>query len=371
MHQPLAAITKCGKNKKKSDKHPMKKAPSFLNSIISVTASVVAAAVCLASQSEEPFETLSAFFVSPFTNSFYLGTMLDRASLILLCAMGFILPAKAGLFNLGGEGQAYCASFVAVEFALAAPQLPQPAGLIAGCLLAAFCAAFLGFISACLRQFLGISELISTYLLSSALLPLIDYGVNDIFRDPASNLMATPYTTERWYLPSYWEPSTLNGSIFFTVIITALLFRMLKRTRYGYELHLTGNNLSFAQSQGIKAGLVSALALIFGAACHGLAGAFSVYGSRHYVYAGITAGLGWSGISAALIGRNHPVGAVFGALFFAWMEAGGKAAMLQTAVSFDLSAIVQGIAFILITVDFFTGKRSMKKNRDKKERGAL
>ena len=62
-------------------------------------------------------------------------------------------------------------------------------------------------------------------------------------------------------------------------------------------------------------------------------------------------------ISAALIGRNHPLGAVFGALFFAWMEAGGKAAMLQTSTSFDLSSIVQGIAFILITVDFFRQKR--------------
>ena len=338
-------------------KHAIKKAAPLLNSVISVTASIAAAAICLAAQSEEPLETLAAFFIDPFTDTFYLGNMLDQASLILLCAMGFILPAKAGFFNLGGEGQAYLASFIAVEFALMTPQFLQPFGLIAGCILAALCSGLLGFISACLKQFLGITELISTYLLSCALLPLIDYGVNDIFRDSASNLMATPYTTESWFFTSFWKPSTLNSSIFFTVIITALLYGMFKRTRYGYELGLTGANRAFAQSQGIKVGLISVLALTFGAACHGLAGAFSVYGSRHYVYAGITSGLGWSGISAALIGRNHPLGAVFGALFFAWMEAGGKAAMLQTSISFDLSSIVQGIAFILITVDFFRQKR--------------
>jgi len=332
-------------------------AAPLLNSIISVSASAAAAALCLTARSGEPLETLSAFFISPFTNSFYLGNMLDRASLILLCAMGFIIPSKAGFFNLGGEGQAYIASFIAVEFALLYPLLPQPFGLIAGCLLAAACSGLLGFISACLKQFLAITELISTYLLSCALLPLIDYGVNDIFRDSASNLMATPYTAESWYLPSFWIPSTLNGSIFFTAAAVALIFWMFKRTRYGYELHLTGNNRSFAQSQGIKVGMISALALSLGASCHGLAGAFSVYGSRHYVYAGITSGLGWSGISAALIGRNHPLGAVFGALFFAWMEAGGKAAMIQTAVSFDLSSIVQGIAFMLVTVDFFRRKK--------------
>lgn len=345
---------------KDTQKHRLKKAAPLLNSIISVTASAAAAAICLAVQSEEPLETLIAFFISPFTNTFYFGNMLDQASLILLCAMGFILPAKVGFFNLGGEGQAYLASFIAVEFALLTPQLPQPFGLIAGCILAALCSGVLGFISAFLKQFLGITELISTYLLSCALLPLIDYGVNDIFRDSSSNLMATPYTSEAWFFTSFWKPSTLNSSIFFTVIITALLFWMFKRTRYGYELGLTGNNRAFAQSQGIKVGLISVLALTFGAAAHGLAGAFSVYGSRHYVYAGITSGLGWSGISAALIGRNHPLGAVFGALFFAWMEAGGKAAMLQTSTSFDLSSIVQGIAFILITVDFFRQKRGRK-----------
>lgn len=336
----------------------IKKTTPLLNSILSVIASAAAAALCLAIQSEEPTETLFAFFISPFTNSFYLGNLLDRASLILLCAMGFILPAKAGFFNLGGEGQAYLAAFISVEFALLFPNLPQPLGLLTGCTLAALCSGLLGLISASLKQFLAITELISTYLLSCALLPLIDYGVNDLFRDTESNLMATPYTAESWYLPSFWLPSTLNSSIFFTALITAALFWMFKRSLYGYELHLTGNNYPFAQSQGIKVGLISGLALSLGAACHGLAGAFSVYGSRHYVYAGITSGLGWSGISAALIGRNHPLGAVFGALFFAWMEAGGKAAMIQSSISFDLSSIVQGIAFILVTINFFQLKKA-------------
>ena len=336
----------------------IKKTTPLLNSILSVIASAAAAALCLAIQSEEPTETLFAFFISPFTNSFYLGNLLDRASLILLCAMGFILPAKAGFFNLGGEGQAYLAAFISVEFALLFPNLPQPLGLLTGCTLAALCSGLLGLISASLKQFLAITELISTYLLSCALLPLIDYGVNDLFRDTESNLMATPYTAESWYLPSFWLPSTLNSSIFFTALITAALFWMFKRTLYGYELHLTGNNYPFAQSQGIKVGLISGLALSLGAACHGLAGAFSVYGSRHYVYAGITSGLGWSGISAALIGRNHPLGAVFGALFFAWMEAGGTAAMIQSSISFDLSSIVQGIAFILVTINFFQLKKA-------------
>ena len=74
---------------KDTQQHRLKKAAPLLNSIISVTASAAAAAICLAAQSEEPLETLIAFFISPFTNTFYFGNMLDQASLILLCAMGF------------------------------------------------------------------------------------------------------------------------------------------------------------------------------------------------------------------------------------------------------------------------------------------
>ncbi len=130
----------------------IKKTTPLLNSILSVIASAAAAALCLAIQSEEPTETLFAFFISPFTNSFYLGNLLDRASLILLCAMGFILPAKAGFFNLGGEGQAYLAAFISVEFALLFPNLPQPLGLLTGCTLAALCSGLLGLISASLKR---------------------------------------------------------------------------------------------------------------------------------------------------------------------------------------------------------------------------
>ncbi len=332
-------------------------AAPFLNSAISISVSIAAAACCLAAQSDEPYETLSAFFIAPFTNLFYLGNMLDRASLILLCALGFIIPSKAGFFNLGGEGQAAAGALIAVEFALLFPSLPQPLGLVLGCTLAAAGAGILGLLSACLKHFLAVTELISTYLVSCALLPLIDYGINEVFRDPTGNLMATPYTAESWYFASFWKPSTLNSGIFFAAGAAFFIFWMFRRTRYGYELRLTGGNCAFAQSQGIKVASVSILALSLGTACHGLAGAFAVYGSRHYVYSGITAGIGWSGISAALIGRTHPLGAIFGALFFAWIEAGGKAAMIHSTVTFDLSAVVQGIAFMLVTVDFFRRKK--------------
>ncbi len=333
----------------------------ILGSIAALILGVAAASFFLLLHSEEPLETLYAFFISPFTNLFYLGNLLDHAGLILLCALGFSFSVEMGFFNLGGEGQAYTAALVAVLFANTYSGIAQPFGWLFGCLVAFFTAALFGFIAACLKQFLHINELISTYLLSCAVIPLIDYGIVEVFRDPSGSLLATPPITPDWQFLPLMPPSTLNISILISAAAVFIMLFIMHRTRYGYELHLTGSNPVFAQTQGINTKLLSLLTLSIGAGIHGLAGAFCVYGSRHYAYVGITGGLGWSGMAAALIGRNHPFGMVFGALFFAWIEAGGKSAMLQTNFSFEFSAIVQGMAFLLVTIDVLSKRNSQKK----------
>lgn len=330
---------------------------AMFGSISAVCISIAAAALFLALQSEEPAETLHAFFILPFTNSFYCGNMLDRAGLILLCALGFLLPARLGFFNLGGEGQAFAAALCAGQFALIADWLPQPFGIITGCLIGIAGAAALGLFSYCIKYFLHINELISTYLAACGLIPLIDYAISEVFRDPAGNLIATPIVAENWQLTQLLPPSSLNTSVYSAAAIAFIIFFIVHYTRLGYEAAITAGNRVLAQTHGIPAGIITVCAVFAGTGLHGLAGALSVYGSHHYVYQGITAGLGWSGMAAALIGRQNPCGAVFGALLFAWIEAGGNAAMIDSAFSFELSSIVQGIAFLLITVDVIQHKK--------------
>ncbi|MGP1577135.1 MAG: ABC transporter permease [Treponema sp.] len=329
----------------------------LFGSLLAVGVSIAAAAVFLAFQSEEPAETLYAFFILPFSNSFYCGNMLDSAGLILLCALGFLLPARLRFFNLGGEGQAFAAALFAGQFALFADTLPQPFGIITGCFMGCVIAGMLGLFSYCLKYFLQINELISTYLAACGIIPLIDYAISEVFRDPSGNLIATPAIAESWQLRYVLHPSSLNTSIYIAAGAAAAIFFILKYTRLGYEAAVTAGNTALATTHRIPASAITVWAISAGAGLHGLAGALSVYGSHHSVYQGITSGLGWSGMAAALIGRQNPAGAVFGALFFAWIEAGGTAAMIDSAFSFELSAIVQGIAFLLITVEIVQHKK--------------
>ena len=308
------------------------------------------ALILLTIGSSDPQQAIGAFLFTPFSNAFFLGNLLDEAGLILLCALGFLLGMRMGVFNLGGEGQAYLGALVAAETALHLPFLPFPLGLLIGIAAAVAAAAMIGAISAMLWRYLGINELISTFLLSSALIPLIDFALSGPLRDQANNLLASPAVSPDFWLLRVLPPSSLNLGLLMGIALSFLLFFIMKRTRWGFEMRLSGDSREFSRTQGIAVHAQVFLVLAIGAGLQGLAGAFAVYGSHHAAFSGISSGLGWNGIAAALIGRNHPVGAILGALIFAWLGAGAQAAMIHSNISFELSTIIQGTVFLLVTV---------------------
>lgn len=329
----------------------------FRDSLIPFAIALAAAVVLLVLGSPQPGKALAAFFLTPVSNPFYLGNMLDQASLILLCALGFLLTWKVSVFNLGGEGQAYLSALVAVEVAIALPALAGPLGVILAILAACLVAGLLGLLVGILRERLGISELITSFLMSAAIAPLLDFAISGPLRDTKQNFLSTPTPEAGYFLPNLLPPSALSIAILVAPLMAMAIAFILKRTRYGYELRLIGDNREFADSQGIKSGSLIIATLGLSSAFHGLAGSLTVLGSRHTAFVGLTAGLGWNGIAAALIGRGHPFGAVLGALIFAYIGAGSKAAMIYTDFTFELGTIIQGIVFLLVTVRFVRKQR--------------
>jgi len=322
----------------------------LLTALLPFALGLALALLLLAIGSSDPKQAIAAFLFTPFSNNFFLGNLLDETGLILLCALGFLLGMRMGVFNLGGEGQAYLGALVAAETALHLPFLPFPLGLLIGISAAVMAAAAIGACSALLWRFLGINELISTFLLSSALIPLIDFALSGPLRDQANNLLASPAVSIDFWLIRVLPPSNLNIGLLVGVILALLLFLVMNRTRWGYEMRLSGDSREFSRTQGIAVNVQVFVVLALGAGLQGLAGAFTVYGSHHAAFTGISSGLGWNGIAAALIGRNHPVGAIIGSLIFAWLGAGAQAAMIHSNISFELSTIIQGTVFLLVTI---------------------
>lgn len=310
---------------------------------------LAAAAFVILLFSKAPMETLYYFFPGVVSNSLYLGEMLNTVVLLSITGLGIVLAFKAGSFNLGGEGQVYTGAICAVLAARLLPNLPGIPGIIILLLSGIVGGAALAFVSGILKALWNVDDLISTFLMSAGVSKLIDYLITGPLSDPSSYLMTTAPLPEKYRLPSLLSPSPFNISFLLPLLLLPLFYYYLNHTRQGYELQMTGSSSSFARHSGLNMGIYQTLPLTVSGALHGLAGALVLTGTYFAGIQGLTAGLGWNGIAVAMIAGRKVPGLIPAAFFFAWISQGSKIAVLNSDLSLELGAIIQGVLFLLIS----------------------
>ncbi|MBN2533151.1 MAG: ABC transporter permease [Spirochaetales bacterium] len=302
--------------------------------------------------SRTPGKSIYYFFIGPFINKYYLGNMLNSGMTLMIVGLGISFAFKSAVFNLGGEGQVYNGALVATVICLA---FPGQSGffIIPFALVTAIIASgLLAFISGILKMKWNVDELISSFLISGAVIQIINYLITGPLDDPANNLLATRTIAGQFFFPRILIPSALNTSILYALLLPVLAFMFFSFTHWGYEMIMCGQNRQFSHYGGIKVDRYLVLPMMVSGGLHGLAGGTAVLGTYHICYKGVTAGIGWNGIAVALIARNHPLGVIPAALFFAYLEAGAKAVMLHSDVTMEIAALAHSIIFYFITAQF-------------------
>jgi simple sugar transport system permease protein len=298
--------------------------------------------------SKTPGKTLFFFFWGPFRNIYNFGNMLNAAVPLILGALGVSIAMKSGNLNLGGEGQIYSGAFIAAVAAVALERLGPAGGIIAllaGALFAGTAAAFSGFCKARWNT----SELITSFLLSNALVLIVNYLINGPFLDPETNLQSTRKIAASLRLPLILPPSNLSAALWIALAATAVVQIFLNNTKRGYELRMAGANEIFARYGGINTKVNAVLAMFLSGALYGLAGGLAVFGTYYAAVREFSAGLGWNGLAAALIARFYPPAVIPASLFFAWISSGARIAMQQSDITFETASIVQAVIFFLAT----------------------
>jgi len=303
--------------------------------------------------SETPLKTLYFFFTGPFKNVYSFGNMLNAATPLIFGALGITVAMKTGSFNLGGEGQIYLGAFVSAAVALAMLnyQIFQ-LGVITGITAVSagvFASGALAAISGFCKARWNTNELITSFLMSSAVIPVVNYFVTGPFLDPQTSLLSTKKIPVNLRLPLVLKPSNLNVSIFIAIIAVLLVSVFLVKTKTGYEFRMAGKNEIFARYGGINTKLNTVLAMAVSGGFHGLAGAMLVFGTYHAVIKEFSAGLGWNSLAVALIAGFSPSIIILASIFFAWIGAGARIAMQNTGLTFETSFIVQSVIFLLST----------------------
>ena len=278
---------------------------------------------------------------------------LTAAIPLVLAGLGIGLAFRAGLFNIGAEGQmvvgglaAAIASFSVTGLSI---WLHLPLVLLVGLAIGAVYAAIAGLLKAAT----GAHEVISTIMLNLISIRLLDYMLRQPFiqkegrSDPISK--AVLETAELPRILEFLDGNLrLHAGLFIMLAAVAVIYWLLFRSKLGFAFRISGENPGAARYAGIRAGLTIVMAMAIAGALAGLAGAIQVSGVLGRATPGFTAGVGFDAIAVALLGRSHPVGILLAGLLFGALEAGGRQMQVDAGVSIDMIGIMQALIIIFV-----------------------
>jgi len=283
-------------------------------------------------------------------SAFFSGTLV-RAIPLALIGVGISIAFRAGVFNIGGEGQlllgAVAATIVGLHLDTSAI-IMIPAALVAA---AVGGAAWAG-VAAFLRARFGVLEVISTIMLNFIAANLVSYLVRGPLQEPTRVYPQTEIIATAARLPRLWPTTRLHAGIVLALVVALAAWWLLARTAPGFRLRAAGASATAATVAGrIDVARVSFGALVMSGALAGLAGGIEVSGVTYALYENLSPGYGFSAIAVAILARLHPARVLLAALLFAVLETGALGMQRDAGVP-SVVALALEAGIILVVVAF-------------------
>jgi simple sugar transport system permease protein len=294
-----------------------------------------------------PIDGFSALFDGAFGTKEEIAETLVQTTNLLFPALGIAVAFRAGMFNIGAEGQLILGGFAAGWFGA---QFPAPAWiaipmvLIAGTLAGGLWGAIPGF----LRARFGANEVIATLMLNVIAVLLATYLVTGPLIQAGGGAQETALLPKAAQLGDLLPDSRLTWAFPLALVVAFALRWVLQRTVFGYELRAAGEAPEAAKRAGIDLGRSALVAMALSGALAGLGGATIVAGVLHRFNVGLSPGYGFIGIAVALVGNLDPLWICFAALGFGILQSGGVAMQAEAEVPKQVVSLVTGLVIIAL-----------------------
>ncbi|NMB68911.1 MAG: ABC transporter permease [Chloroflexi bacterium] len=300
------------------------------------------ARIVAALQGGDALEIRRAF--NPFLESLVVSTPYIFAGLAV--AVGF----RSGLFNIGVEGQLFIGAAAATFVGYAVKGLPAIIHLPLALLAGAAGGALWGFIPGLLKAKTGAHEVINTIMLNWIAFRLTDWLLAGPMQRPTSGGMPiTPEVEASAMLPQFFgAPIRFHLGFFIALLVAWLMWFLLFKTTWGFNLRTVGANPNAAKYGGMDIVRSTVIAMSLSGALAGLAGANQVLGVTHSMAMGLSSGYGYDSIALALLGNSSPLGVVLASLLFGFLRNGATQMMVATKIPIDIISIIQ--AFIIVFI---------------------
>jgi len=296
-----------------------------------------------------PFTVYSDMVRSTFLNSNSIAGVLVKACPLILGALAVAVPARAGLVNVGGEGQIVIGAVAAGGVALALDShLPGGMVILLMMLAGAAAGAIWAGIAGVLRLTLRVNEAISTLLLNYVAIDILLYLIYQPWKDMhGSGQPVTRQLAVAARLPLIGG-TQVHAGIFIAIAATLVIWFLMERTSWGFRLRVVGGNSEAARRAGLPVGRLLLSAMLVGGALAGLGGMVHYAGAELQLRAGMTANLGYIAFLASWLARHKPIQVALAALLLASIAVAGDSLQINSALPAATVNVLMGLVLVAV-----------------------
>ncbi|MBD1932468.1 MULTISPECIES: ABC transporter permease [Cyanophyceae] len=334
----------------------------ILSPIIAIASALIVGAILISLSNANPITAYGILFQESLANYYGFGNTITKTAPLLLASLGVLVALKAGLFNIGAEGQIYMGGLGSVLVGLYLQGLPAlihvPLALLGGFLLG----AVWGWIPGYLKAVRGVNEVITTLLLNYVALNFVGYLVNNPLKQPGAPSAYSALIAESARLPLILPQTQAHAGIFIGLFATGLLWVLFARSPLGYEIEAVGQNPTAARYAGMSVKRTIMLVMALAGGLAGLAGAGEVMGLKYRLFDRFSPGYGFDAIAIALLCRGNLVGIVLTSLFFGILRSGANVMQRSANVPVTVVYAIQGLTVLFIAISFAIERQIKIKN---------
>ena len=322
----------------------------LFKSVWAVLAALLIGSVLIISGGSDPIKAYGALFEGAFFEYYGLGNTLVKMSPLILAGLAVTLPLRAGLFNIGAEGQIYMGALFATMASLYLPEMPGVLHIIVASLAGMIGGGLWALIPALMRAYHRINEIIVTLLMNYVAINIVSYAVGGPMMAPDAPYPYSNEIPEGLFLPLIMPRTDAHLGVVIAVALAIVFFFVFRNSTFGFSLSTVGQNPQAARYAGISVQRHIVVSMVVAGAMAGLAGTYEVLGLKYRLFHLFSPGYGYDGVVVTFLAGGNPLLVVVASAFLGGLRSG--AGIMQRAVGVDVTVIeaIQGLVVIFVAM---------------------
>ena len=334
---------------------------NVLKTAVAILLSLGFALLVIAFVSEDPVKAITAFIVGPFQKASRISNIVEVMTPLLFTGTAICIMYQANQFSMIGEGAFLIGANLCTWFAVTHEAMSGLPLMVACFIVAIVSGIAAAIIPAVLKVKFRANEVVSSIMMNYVILKLSDYFFYYYFRDVPSGQQASYPIPKRTKLPKLIPGLRLHAGVIIGLAVCFIAYLFVYRTKWGYQVRMTGANANFAKYSGISVLGVALSTQLIGGGIAGLGGAVEILGRYdRFIWFGTQPGFGFDGVLVGVLAKNNPLLVPIAAMFLAYMRTGADVMNRASDVPVEFVDVVQGLIILFVAAEMFMAKYKHK-----------